>query len=190
VIKPSYTEEDDDEEDNDDDEEDDDDQFTVDTTVIGGGDNDESEDSDGEETNAQCESCGFHFFTTSGSALCVDCRDQPSAAAGGGGPVVAATRERGAAGAGAAAAAAAAAGAAAAAAAGEAPFVEDERFWLRDAGTPEDSGTADPKTPEPGSAMKCMGACGIKGARISYVAIVSFRFDCLRHVSFGLASVL
>ena len=78
----------------------------------------------------------------------------------------------------------------AAAAAGEAPFVEDERFWLRDAGTPEDSGTAARLTPEPGSAMQCMGACGIKGARISYVAIVSFRFDCLRHVSFGLASVL
>jgi hypothetical protein len=130
----------------------------------------EEEDSDGEETNAQCGRCGLRFFTGSGNAFCVDCWSKMLAEER---AAAAATRERAAA----AATAAAAPVAAAAVAAGEAPFVEDERFWLRDAGTPEDSGTATSgKTPEPGSSLKCMGACGIKGARIPYVAIVSFRF--------------
>jgi hypothetical protein len=120
--------------------------------------------------NARCGRCGLHFFTGSGNAFCVDCWNQLLAEER---AAAAATRERAAA----AATAAAAPVAAAAVVAGEAPFVEDERFWLRDAGTPEDSGTATSgKTPEPGSSMKCMGACGIKGARIPYVAIVSFRF--------------
>jgi hypothetical protein len=136
----------------------------------------EEEDSNGEETNAQCGRCVLRFFTGSGNAFCADCWSKMLAEER---AAAAATRERAAA----AATAAAAPVAAAAAAAGEAPFVEDERFWLRDAGTPEDSGTAtNGQTPEPGSSMKCMGACGIKGARISYVAIVSFRFVSLRHV--------